>query len=103
MRCSMWQCTRTSAPETHTHMVMRSTGVMHTFPLKTDGSESEHRGKVLAQSPPQLPPTLASAPLTAEGEVAKGHCKPIHAEHGPNGHTGHSLHSALGGPELEKS
>lgn len=49
----------------------------------------------------QLPPNpWTPAPLTVEGEVSKGGCEPIHAEHGTDGHIGHSLHSVLRGPEV---
>lgn len=46
---------------------------------------------------------MAPATLTVEGQVSKGGCEPIHDEHSPDGHVGHSLHPALGGPGMYRS
>lgn len=115
MGCRMWwehqdQCPRNTHTRMHAHMhadtVMKSTCVICTLLLETDGSEGMEE-KCSGSCPSSLPsphpsshPTLAPAPLTVEGEVSKGRCEPIHAEHGPNGHVGHSLHSALGGSKV---
>lgn len=69
-------------------------------PRSWRGKSSEAPALAQVQS---LHATTAPGPLTVEGEVSKGGRESIHDEHSPDGHVGHSLHPALGGPEVNRS